>query len=625
MPACHNNNFSMAGDVGGVRAGAFRRRRGMTRIIAVTSGKGGVGKTHLSVNLALQCARRGVRTCLFDADLGLANVNLLLRLTPRHHLGDVIAGTHHLRDIVIRDAFAVDIVPGSSGVAEMADLGTGALRRLGEEFLALADYDLMILDTSAGVGSNVMGFLRPAPEILLVVTPEPTALTDAYALVKLLLRDGYAGRLRVLVNLAQSERQALQTYEKFREVVRVYQGVELELSGWVPADPQVTEAARQQIPVTVLDPDGPAGTAIQRLAERLLAEPPPAASDGIAAFWARMTGAAVAAPPPAVEPAAPAAAAPPESVPAPIPASIRVSRPPSAAPAHDRAFDDRLTRVEAALEAVMDELRALRGAPQAPSAVPPPSAVQPPVSRPAVSAPRDEDAPSPVGRRAGEMRSPAQGVRNALRPTPIDSLQLRRVVGRMLAKAGLATGDDARLPIVVEHVQIEADNDLSLRPGRYTRISLHCSGIASPDDLVEEVFAQCAITGCKVRQLGSQIRYWLTVGRDGCIVLDGHGRDDHCLSVYLAAGGNGLTPGEDTGHTPERVPSVRRVRAGDRPAESVSAALLGRYSHQRVATTGDMATYRILRRDREPLICAFAGAESQPGRNAARLERSPPN
>lgn len=599
----------MAGDVGRVRAGVFRGRRGMTRIIAVTSGKGGVGKTHLSVNLALQCARRGVRTCLFDADLGLANVNLLLRLTPRHHLGDVIAGTHHLRDIVIRDAFAVDIVPGSSGVAEMADLGAGALRRLGEEFLALADYDLMILDTSAGVGGNVMGFLRPAPEILLVVTPEPTALTDAYALVKLLLRDGYAGRLRVLVNLAQSERQALQTYEKFREVVRVYQGVELELSGWVPADPQVTEAARQQIPVTVLDPDGLAGTAIQRLAERLLAEPP-AASDGIAAFWARMTGAAAAAPPPAVEPAAPAAAAPPESIPAPI----RASRPPSA------ALDDRLTRVEAALEAVMDELRALRGAPQGPSAVPPPSAAQPP--RPAVSAPRDEVPPSPVGRRAGEPRGPAQGVRNALRPTPIDSLQLRRVVGRMLAKAGLATGG---LPIAVEHVQIEADNDLSLRPGRYTRISLHCRGIASPDDLVEEVFAQCAITGCKVRQLGSQIRYWLTVGSDGCIVLDGHGRDDHCLSVYLAAGGNGLTPGEDPGHAPHRVPSVRRVRAGERPAESVSAALLGRYSHQRLATTGDMATYRILRRDREPLICAFAGPESQPPRNAVRLERSPPN
>lgn len=598
----------------------------MTRIIAVTSGKGGVGKTHLSVNLALQCARRGVRTCLFDADLGLANVNLLLRLTPRHHLGDVIAGTHHLRDIVIRDAFAVDIIPGSSGVAEMADLGAGALRRLGEEFLALGDYELMILDTSAGVGANVMGFLRPAPEILLVVTPEPTALTDAYALVKLLLRDGYAGRLRVLVNLAQSEYQARQTYEKFREVVRVYQGVELELFGWVPADPQVTEAARQQLPVTVLDPDGLAGAAIQRLAERLLAESPPATTGGIAAFWARMTGETVA---PAV--ASPVASPVAESVAAVPPGTATQVPPVPPAPptARDHALDARLTRVEAALEAVMDELRALRGvpetvAPASPAVEAPPS---PPAEPPRAAAvvPREETGPSPVGRRAGEVRGPALGVRNALRPTPIDSLQLRRVVGRMLAKAGLATADDVRLPIAVEHVQIEADNDLSLRPGRYTRISLHCNGIASPDVLVEEVFTQCAITGCKVRQLGSQIRYWLTVGRDGCIVLDGHGQDDHCLSVYLAAGGNGLTPGEDAGQAPERVPSVRRVRAAGRSAQSVSEALLGRYSHQRVVTAADMATYRILRRDREPLICAFAGAESQPGQNAGQLERAPSN
>lgn len=606
----------MAGHVGRMQTGAPGGRRGMTRIIAVTSGKGGVGKTHLSVNLALQCARRGVRTCLFDADLGLANVKLLLRLSPRHHLGDVIAGTHRLRDIVIRDAFAVDIIPGSSGVAEMADLGAGALRRLGEEFLALADYELMILDTSAGVGANVMGFLRPAPEILLVVTPEPTALTDAYALVKLLLRDGYAGRLRVLVNLAQSEGQARQTYEKFREVVRVYQGVELELFGWVPADPQVTAAARQQIPVTVLDPDGPAGAAIQGLAERLLAEPPPtAAAGGIAAFWARLTDGGITSAPRAAEPAA---AVPPGAV----------TRTPPAP--HDRALDERLTRVETALEAVLDELRVLRGAPQvilptlpATAETLPPRPIEPPRVTPVV--PHDETGSSPVGRRAGEVRGPAQGVRNALRPTPIDSLQLRRVVGRMLAKAGQAAADDARLPIVVEHVQIEADNDLSLRPGRYTRISLHCNGIASPDEMVEEVFAQCAITGCKVRQLGSQIRYWLTVGRDGCIVLDGHGHDDHDLSVYLAAGGNGLTPGEDAAQAPERVPSVRRVRTGGRRAESVSAMLLGRYSHQRVATAADMATYRILRRDREPLLCAFTGTDSQPERNAPRLERSPPN
>ncbi|MBI5041117.1 MAG: P-loop NTPase [Gammaproteobacteria bacterium] len=273
----------------------------MTRIIAVTSGKGGVGKTHLSVNLALQCARAGLRVGLFDADLGLANANLLLKLTPQQTLGDVIAGTARLQDIVL-SAYGIDIIPGSSGVMEMADLPVVSLRRLGDEFSALPDYDLMVFDTSSGVASNVLAFAVAASELLLVITPEPTALTDAYALVKLLQRQHYPGRIQVVVNQAHSERQAMHTFEKFREVVRVYQGLELPMLGWIPLDPQVTEAARAQIPLTRFESRdslsgsgrgpawSPAARAIADLAARLIEQAPTAGDDTLHAFWMRLTG-----------------------------------------------------------------------------------------------------------------------------------------------------------------------------------------------------------------------------------------------------------------------------------------------------------------------------------------------
>ncbi|MBI5041116.1 MAG: hypothetical protein HZB57_07955 [Gammaproteobacteria bacterium] len=229
------------------------------------------------------------------------------------------------------------------------------------------------------------------------------------------------------------------------------------------------------------------------------------------------------------------------------------------------------------------------------------------------------------GRRAGESAAPARIVRNAQRATPIDALQLRRVVGRMLVKtmpgADVMTAEPVH--IAVDQIQLDASNEFSLRAGRYTRISLHCNHIQSPDSFIEEIFATCDITGCKVRHLGTHVRYWLTDGRDGCILLDGDDYDRNCVRVYMAAGGNTLIALEDA--EPEPIPSLRRI-----PPEGGTAVtpkqLLEKFPHQAVyseTTEGErVELFRLLRRDQAPLLCAFHHAGSETAAGALR-ERSP--
>ena len=563
----------------------------MSRIIAVTSGKGGVGKTHLSVNLALQCARAGLRSCVFDADLGCANANLLLKLTPQRTLADVLAGRCALEDIV-QTAYGVDVIPGSSGVEHMADLAPAAFARLGGVLGALRKYEVIFVDTASGVADNVLAFVAAVPEVLLVITPEPTALTDAYALVKLLQRRSYGGHIQVVVNQASSKRQALHTYEKFREVVRVYQGLDVPLLGMIPADPHVVEAVGAQLPVSVLRADSPAALAFGELAVSVLAGPEPdAGSDALHVFWERLTGRPLT----------------PQGAPAAIQSEVQARA--DAAP--PESVTGRLERLEARVAQLAETLtanaRAQTYAAPASSDSPRQSAdsSQPMRAEAEPATPVSEAAP--LRRRSGEMPGGSRGLRANSRATPIDALQLRRVVGRMLVKAMPEAGSDGAgreepVHIAVDQLQLEADNEFSLRPGRYTRMSLQCAHIESPDRFIEEIFANCAITGCKVRHLGSHVRYWVTGGRDGCILLDGAVGERNCVQVYMAAAGN--SPLESFEPAPDRViPTLRRVGRAD-AAEAAPARLLGKFPHERLDGT-DGTMFRLSRRDREPLLCTF--------------------
>lgn len=248
----------------------------MARIISIASGKGGVGKTSLSVNLALQMAQLGQRVCLLDADLGLANVNILMGLQPERTLAQVVQGQASVADILIRDQHGIDIIPGSSGIKMMADLAPPQVAPFIAAFDACDDYDWVLVDTSAGIARNVISFSLAAPEVLLVVNTEPTSLTDAYALLKVLYQNDYAGKVRVLVNQTKSVAAGQQSYDKFRKAVQLYLQRDIALLGVMPQDTGMHDAVTAQQPILARDPGARFSKRMRQLASTLLETPAPA-------------------------------------------------------------------------------------------------------------------------------------------------------------------------------------------------------------------------------------------------------------------------------------------------------------------------------------------------------------
>jgi len=187
----------------------------MARVITITSGKGGVGKTSISLNLSLQLASQGYRVSLFDADLGLANISILTGIYPEKNLEAVINGDAELKDIIIENYQGIDIIPGSSGVKKIAELTEKQAYSLIKSFFDLDDYDFFIFDTSAGISSQVLSFCMASNEIILVVTPEPTSLTDAYALLKILSKNRYLNAINIVINQVKSRKSAKTAYSQY--------------------------------------------------------------------------------------------------------------------------------------------------------------------------------------------------------------------------------------------------------------------------------------------------------------------------------------------------------------------------------------------------------------------------
>eukprot|EP00828_Plagiopyla_frontata_P035656 TRINITY_DN47263_c0_g1_i1.p1 TRINITY_DN47263_c0_g1~~TRINITY_DN47263_c0_g1_i1.p1 ORF type:complete len:364 (-),score=23.12 TRINITY_DN47263_c0_g1_i1:113-1204(-) len=241
----------------------------MAKIITVTSGKGGAGKTSISLNLALELARSHSKVCLFDADLGLANINILTGIQPEHDLESVLLGTHTLNEIIIKNFQGIDIIPGSSGVEKMADLTKEEAGKLISSFIELDDYDYFIFDTSAGISAQVLSFCMASHEIVLVVTSEPTSLTDAYALLKILSQKQYTHTVNVLVNQVKNVKSAKNAYGQLRDTVNRFLKIRLYPLGIVVADRHVSMAVIAQTPFVKLFPEASASKCIGLIARKL--------------------------------------------------------------------------------------------------------------------------------------------------------------------------------------------------------------------------------------------------------------------------------------------------------------------------------------------------------------------
>lgn len=263
-------------------------RSNSTRIISVSSGKGGVGKTNISVNLALALAEEGAKTCLFDADLGLANINIILGIDPEYTIEDVISGEKALSDIIIRNFYGIDIISGSSGVEKIANLENDGIQRLRNSLQGLSEYDFLIFDTSAGITSPVTAFCMAATELLLIITSEPTSMTDAYALLKVLLLNGFKGQVKIVVNQCKNVSHAKKIYNSFNKVVSRFLNKEISLTGFVLKDLRLEESVKRQTPFILLYPDSNAARCVKHMAKMLLSKEPAAElNQEVGLFWQR--------------------------------------------------------------------------------------------------------------------------------------------------------------------------------------------------------------------------------------------------------------------------------------------------------------------------------------------------
>jgi flagellar biosynthesis protein FlhG len=260
-------------------------------VVAVASGKGGVGKTNVTANLAVALARRGLRVCVLDADLGLANLDVLLGLTPAASLLHVLRGERSLAEVMVEGPAGIRVIPAASGVEELTALAPGdRLRLLGEVDALEGSLDVLLLDTAAGISQNVLYFTAAAAEILVVITPEPTALTDAYALIKVLAARYERREFLVAVNMAATAADADAAFARLARVAARFLDVRLEYQGWVPFDDAVARAVRQQQPVLMGAPGAPASLAFSQLAQRIVGRPPGEATGGVQFFFRRLLG-----------------------------------------------------------------------------------------------------------------------------------------------------------------------------------------------------------------------------------------------------------------------------------------------------------------------------------------------
>lgn len=261
-----------------------------TRVFAIASGKGGVGKTAVVANLAVLLARFGKRVLILDADLGLANIDVVFGLAPAYNLNHFFTGEQGLESILIEGPEGIKILPAGSGVQRFTRLDSEQKMRLLEALDSMHnDFDFVLIDTEAGISENVTYFTTAAHEILVVTTPEPTAITDAYALMKLLSNQYHEKHFNLIVNFIKNEEEALDVYRKLTMVANRYLDISIDYIGSIPRDKLMVDAIRKQKVLVQLFQDSKASHAFEALAKTIMQEPQSLEPKGsIQFFWKRL-------------------------------------------------------------------------------------------------------------------------------------------------------------------------------------------------------------------------------------------------------------------------------------------------------------------------------------------------
>lgn len=261
-----------------------------TRVYSITSGKGGVGKTAVTANTAVSLAKLGKKVLILDADLGLANIDVVFGLAPKYNLNHFFSGEQDLGSILVEGPNGVKILPAGSGVQNFTRLDSQQKQKLLDGLdLMHNDFDFVLIDTEAGISENVTYFNTAAQEILVVTTPDPTAITDAYALMKLLSTQYHEKRFNLVVNMIQSDEEALDVYRKLTMVSNRYLDISIEFLGSIPADRQMIDAIRKQRVIVDLYPASRITTAFTLLAGTLCSEQIPCEpKGGIQFFWKKL-------------------------------------------------------------------------------------------------------------------------------------------------------------------------------------------------------------------------------------------------------------------------------------------------------------------------------------------------
>ncbi|MBR6626914.1 MAG: MinD/ParA family protein [Lachnospiraceae bacterium] len=274
---------------------ANRQTRPLARVITVTSGKGGVGKSNTAINLAIQFKKMGKRVIILDADFGLANIEIMFGAVPKFNLCDLIYQGKNIKEIITWGPMDVGFISGGSGIAGMANLGRDYLGYIIQNLAELdALADIIIVDTGAGIAEAVLEFLVASGEILLVTTPEPTSITDSYSLLKALYRhprfNEATTKVKMIANRVEKEESGQMLYNKLNAVVSRYLKIPMTFLGSVPQDIQLSRAVMQQVPVSMQHPEAKSSRAYEEIAGKLLGreETEKQPKRGMAAFFSHM-------------------------------------------------------------------------------------------------------------------------------------------------------------------------------------------------------------------------------------------------------------------------------------------------------------------------------------------------